>query len=61
MSLTAILGAITALSTIVGGIVYVFKYSAWALTKTAEQKKEDIDKKVSDEKIKVEQTGRPQS
>lgn len=61
MSATTIIGAIATLGTIVGGIVYIFKYSAWALIKTSEQKKESIDADVAKEQREVEKSGRPKS
>lgn len=60
MSVAAILGAITALGTIVGGLVYVFKYSAWAFTKTPQEKEEKILKEEQEKEDAVKSSGRPQ-
>jgi len=60
MTIAAILGAITALGTIVGGIVYLVKYSTWALHKTPDQTNQDIDKQEQANKQKAQQTGRPE-
>ena len=56
---SAILAAITALGTVVGGLVYVFKFSAWAVVKTPEQKAEAIDVQVAADTATIESTGRP--
>jgi hypothetical protein len=60
MSLTAILAAIASLGTIVGGIVYIFKYSTWALTTPPAQTDNQIDQQAETDLTKSEETGRPQ-
>ena len=59
MSFTAIAGALASISAIVGGLVYVFKYSSWALTKTPAQAEQDIEKQEQENKHEAEETGRP--
>lgn len=57
--MAAWLAAIASIGTIVGGLVYVFKYSAWVLTKTPEQGKEAIDAAEATAQANQEKTGRP--
>lgn len=59
MSIGAILAAIAAIGTIVGGIVYLVKTGVWAFTKTPEQKDATIDQQERDNLTKAEQDGRP--
>lgn len=58
--MSAIIGAIAGLATIVGGIVYLVKSGFWLAVKTPVQKQQDI---ISDEQKKeqdAKDTGRPQ-
>lgn len=57
--MTGILEAIVAIGTIVSAIYGIYKLAAWQLTKTPEEKKEEIDKETRDEKDEVQKTGRP--
>lgn len=57
--MATLLGAIAGVATIVGGIVWIVKYSAWGLRKTPEEKKEAIDADTADKQKKAEETGRP--
>lgn len=59
MSLTAIIAAITGVSAIVGGIVYLFKLGIFAFSKSPEQQKQDVDNKVNAAIGSAEQGGRP--
>lgn len=61
MTLSAILTALGSVAAIVGGFVYVFKYSTWLLTKTPQQKKEDIDRDQAAAQKEEQETGRPPS
>lgn len=60
MTVTGIIGAITAL----GGIFAVFKYwtqiTVWLTTKSPEQKDQTIDQQEQDNKHKAEESGRPE-
>ncbi len=53
--LAQILAAIAAIGTVVSGIVYLFKF----FKKTPQQKKEEVEKEVRDERKSFEDTGRP--
>lgn len=59
MSLTAILGIITGVGGIIGGIVYMFKAGIWIFAKTPEEQKQEIDAKVNAAISSAEQGGRP--
>lgn len=60
MSIAAILGAISAISTIVGGVVYMWKQGVWIFAKSTDQKEQAVATKVEDEQHSVEAGGRPQ-
>lgn len=53
--IASILAAIGALGTIIGALLYFYK----SVKATPEQKKENVDKSVEDEKQNFENTGRP--
>lgn len=57
--MTTIIAALGGVAAIVGGIIWLAKYSAWSLQKTPEQTKEGIDAEVDKEVDEMEKTGRP--
>jgi len=60
MSIAAILGAITALGTIVGGLTYMFKQGMWIFSKSVDTKQQEANQKIQTAEQKAEQTGIPQ-
>lgn len=60
MSLTAILGGLASLATIVGGTVWLVKWSAWKFQKTPAQTDAQIDAEIEAEKRKGQETGIPE-
>lgn len=60
MSVTSILTAIAGLATIVGGIVYLVKTGFILFKKPLDQKKQEVDQSLAEERKRAEQTGRPQ-
>lgn len=59
MTVAGILGAIAALGTIVGGIVYLVKTGVWAFKKPLETKLEEADADSRKEEEYFEKNGRP--
>lgn len=57
--MATIVSLITAVAAIVGGTAYIIKLIAWAIIKTPEQKKEDIDQRVDQSFDQMAKTGRP--
>ena len=57
MSVVAVIGSLAAIFTAIFG---VYKLVIWSILQTPEQKKEAIDKAISEEQDKVKTTGRPQ-
>lgn len=59
MSLAAILGGLASFATIAGAVVWLAKRADWSLSKSPEQKDQDIEKQNQDAKHEAEETGRP--
>lgn len=57
--MTTILGVITGIAGIIGGVVWIFKRIDWSVTKTQAQKDAEIDKANQDAKHQAEDSGRP--
>lgn len=59
MTIAGVIAALGSISTIIGGIVYIFQYSTWSLKKTDAQKAEDLSQKIKQEQEEAKETGRP--
>jgi hypothetical protein len=59
MTIAGVLAAIAGLGAIVTGVVYLVKLGFFAISKSAEQKKEEIDQDVDDREHQTEEDGRP--
>jgi hypothetical protein len=59
VTIAGVIGAITALGAVVGGLVYLFKAGLWIFSKSPEKAKEQVDQADSDLQHQIEQDGRP--
>lgn len=59
MTIGAILGAIAALGTIVGGLVYMAKLGVWIFKKAPSERSNSIDEQIQKEKEEARKGGRP--
>lgn len=58
--MTSLFAAIAAAATVVGGLVYVLKFTSWLVVKSPDAKDQDVEQKNAEEKKKAEEEGRPQ-
>jgi hypothetical protein len=59
MSFSAIAALIGSIATIVGGLIYLVKFTDYKFTKTPDEKNQDIDQQEQENRHKAEETGRP--
>lgn len=58
-AISVISAVLASAAAIIGGVVYLFKFSTWAIRKTEDQQNQDIDAEIQKEKQEAEDTGRP--
>lgn len=60
MSLSEIIAALGGIGAVIGGLVWVFKYTTWAVSKSPEEVSQDLAKSIQKKQTDFENTGIPQ-